>query len=134
MGTLVNYAKKRPICSMAYTNVIFKDSMNDYIATLEFLIENPNINTVNETTSKLDVHVVKELHDKDLIGAIDCSSKSGLSFLEPRINMNGKEWLASQKQQKITSSDNNEDIIDVKPNFMGIGINFNALFRKFIRK
>jgi hypothetical protein len=108
--------------------------MEDYIETLEFLIENPNISTVNETTSQLDVRVVKELHDNDLIDAIDCCSKSGLSFLEPKINMNGKEWLASKQHKEINSTANNEDIIDVKPNFMGIGINFNALFRKFRRK
>ncbi|MBB1440665.1 hypothetical protein H5202_18725 [Shewanella sp. SG41-4] len=108
--------------------------MDDYIETLEFLIENPNINTVNETTSQLDVRVVKELHDNGLIDAIDCCSKSGLSFLEPKINMNGKEWLASKQQKEINSTTNNEDIIDVKPNFMGVGINFNALFRKFRRK
>jgi hypothetical protein len=108
--------------------------MDDYIEALEFLIENPNINTVNDTTSELDVRVVKELHDNDLIDAIDCCSKSGLSFLEPKINMNGKEWLASKQQQEITLLTSNEDIIDVKPNFMGVGINFNALFRRFRRK
>ena len=108
--------------------------MDDYIEALEFLIENPNISTVDETTPKLDVRVVKELHDNGLIDAIDCCSKSGLSFLEPKINMNGKEWLASKKQQEVISPTNNEDIIDVKPNFMGVGINFNALFRRFRRK
>ena len=108
--------------------------MDEYIEALEFLIENPNINTVNETTSLLDVHVVKELHDNGLIDAIDCCSKSGISFLEPKINMNGKEWLASKKQKEITAKASNEDVIDVKPNFMGVGINLNAVFRRFRRK
>ena len=108
--------------------------MDDYIETLEFLIENPNTNSVNESTSTLDVRVIKELHDNGLIDVIDSSSKSGLSFLEPKINLKGKEWLASKKKQENNSPATREDIIDVKPNFMGVGINFNALFRRLRRK
>ncbi|MCJ8351378.1 hypothetical protein [Moritella sp.] len=108
--------------------------MNDYIETLEFLIENPKINTINESTSEIDVRVIKELHDNGLIDAIDCCTKSGLSFLTPQINLNGKEWLSSKKQGVTSSSVVTEDIIDLKPNFMGLGINLNALIRWFRRR
>lgn len=113
---------------------MFKDHMDNYIEALEFLIENPNINTINDSTSEIDVKVIKELHDKGLINAIDCCTKSGLSFLTPQINLNGKEWLASKKQHQSSSSGVTEDIIDLKPNFMGFGVNLNALFRWFSRK
>ena len=119
---------------MNYTaSLCFKGRMDDYIEALEFLIENPNINTVNESSSKLNVRVIKKLHDNGLINAIDCCSKSGLTFLEPQINLSGKEWLASKKQQE-NSSPVGEDIIDIKPNFMGVGINLNALYRWFQHK
>ena len=38
--------------------------------------------------------------------------------------------LSEGRQHKSATPQAPEDIIDVKPNFMGIGINFNALWRK----
>jgi len=38
------------------------------------------------------------------------------------------------RQQKSATPQSPEDIIDVKPNFMGIGLNFNALWRKLFNK
>jgi hypothetical protein len=34
----------------------------------------------------------------------------------------------------LAPDSNKEDIIEVKPNFYGIGLNFNAIWRYFLRK
>ena len=42
----------------------------------------------------------------------------------------GNEAVAKSNQ----AQKENEDIIDLKPNFMGLGLNLNALWRKFFGK
>ena len=42
--------------------------------------------------------------------------------------------LPEGSQQKSVTPQSSDDIIDVKPNFMGIGINFNALWRMLFNK
>jgi len=102
--------------------------MDKFIKALKFLDSNPHIENIDESTPNIDVTIIKQLYDHQLIDVIDCSSKSGLSFLEPRINLNGYEWLQAQKNTNKLGD--NEDIVDVKPNFMGVGLNVNALFRR----
>jgi len=49
--------------------------------------------------------------------------------------MNGRQWLIKQATETPIEKDTHrEDIVDLKPNFMGLGINLNALFRWFHRK
>jgi hypothetical protein len=109
--------------------------MKKYLETLNYLETNPDVERVDKSTSAISVEVLKELYDNNLVDAIDCCSKSGFTFLEPKINMRGRQWVNEQvnnSPNKQTST--SEDIIDLKPNFMGLGINFNALFRWFRRK
>ena len=105
--------------------------MDDIINTLQYLEVTGEVNQV-DSTSHLDVSVVKELYDAGLIEAIDVSSLDGPAFIKVRINLRGREWL---KNENASGSDGpaqaNEDIVDVKPNFMGIGLNLNAAWRKW---
>jgi len=126
------YAALRQPISKA---LCFKDDMEKYLETLKYLETNPNIDRVDESTSAISVEILKELYENNLVDAIDCCSKSGLAFIEPKINMNGRQWVNEQmnhSSDKQTST--TEDIIDLKPNFMGFGVNFNALYRRFRRK
>ncbi|MDN3699629.1 hypothetical protein QWY97_20185 [Vibrio cortegadensis] len=58
------------------------------------------------------------------------NNKSTLGFIAPKINIKGKEWLAAQESIYRALKEPQEDMIEVKPNFMGLGINFNAVYRK----
>lgn len=61
-------------------------------------------------------------------------------------NKTNREKLAKVKNVEGFKAKNNEahvpsdkvkseeDIVDIKPNFMGIGLNLNALFRRLFRK
>jgi len=109
--------------------------MEEYLKALKYLESNSQIERVDESTLNLSVHILKELYEINLVDAIDCCSKSGLVFLEPKINMNGRQWLIKQATETPIEKDTHrEDIVDLKPNFMGLGINLNALFRWFHRK
>jgi hypothetical protein len=58
--------------------------------------------------------------------------KDGLNkaknLLESSIKEIDKYW------QEIDIKATNEDVIDIKPNFMGLGLNINALIKKFFKK
>ncbi|GGP62983.1 hypothetical protein [Shewanella saliphila] len=109
--------------------------MDKFVETLNYLERNDNLSSIDESSTEIRVEIFKELYENGLVNAIDCCSKTGLSYLEPRINMSGRQWLIEQTTSKtIQHSVSSEDIIDLKPNFMGLGINFNALFRRFRRK
>ncbi|MGR5218768.1 hypothetical protein ACPV4B_00870 [Vibrio parahaemolyticus] len=108
--------------------------MKEYIDTLNALIKNPAIERVDELTEEVDVHLVKDLHARGFIDAIDFSNKSGLGFLNPKVNIRGREWLISQQGSNQVVDEVAEDIIDLKPNFMGFGVNLNAVFRRIKRK
>jgi exoribonuclease II len=104
--------------------------MQAYIITLKALASNQNISQIDET-SEIDVSIVKQLFERGLIDAIDMSDLEGNCYADPRININGAEWLES----KITSTTSStEDIVDVKPNFFGIGLNLNAAWKKWFKK
>ncbi len=62
----------------------------------------------------------------------------------PRVNISGKvtsmnslinshrkvaELEYSSKEQKVSNAELKEDIVDVKPNFFGLGLNLNAAYR-----
>jgi|SRR5690554_4939475 len=108
--------------------------MKEHAALLRNIIDKRVIERVNES-SDIDVSLIKELHDSGLIEAIDACSFDGLEYLEVKPNLNGRQWLtdfeAELKPNPITPA---EDVIDVKPNFMGVGLNLNALFRKLFNK
>jgi hypothetical protein len=47
------------------------------------------------------------------------------------LTIEGMEYLNSLSTEDKAKTKNTEDIIDLKPNFMGLGININALIRWF---
>lgn len=50
-------------------------------------------------------------------------------------NVEGLKAIKNESHVPTTDKvESEEDIIDLKPNFMGLGINLNALFRKLFRK
>jgi len=108
--------------------------MKEYIDTLNTLIQSPNIEKIDNLTEELDVHLVKELYDRGFIDGVYINNKSTLGFIEPKVNIIGKEWLAAQESSNQVLREPKEDMIDLKPNFMGVGVNFNAVFRRVSRK
>ncbi|MBD5771808.1 hypothetical protein [Marinomonas colpomeniae] len=99
---------------------------------LQYLIDNPDIKSINET-SDIDVTILKDLIQSGLVNGANACSDDGYCFLEPRISLSGREWLASFDSQ-VNSTKSTEDIVELKPNFFGLGVNLNALFRCFRRK
>ena len=64
---------------------------------------------------------------------MNVSSDVGDCFLEPRITLCGREWLELKKNEATTNK-TQENIIEIKSNFMGLSLNLNALFHRFRRK
>jgi len=64
---------------------------------LRYLISNPNISIVSESSGEVDVRILKELYDIGYVEAADACSDDGLCYLGPRITMLGREWLAAQE-------------------------------------
>ena len=56
---------------------------------------------------------------------VDASSFDGPSYLGVEITMYGRTWLEDREGQ--------EDIVDLKPSFMGMAVNLNAAWRKFLK-
>jgi hypothetical protein len=109
-------------------------AMDKLIETLQYLEVTGEIGTIDEF-STLDVQTVKELVDVGLVEAIDASSLDGPAYLKVRINLLGREWLKQQLNPgNSNQSHSAEDIVEVKPNFMGIGLNLNALWKKWFKK
>ncbi|MGF1873720.1 hypothetical protein L4D77_00045 [Photobacterium frigidiphilum] len=106
--------------------------MEAHKSVLEYLIDNPNVDFVNES-SEMDIVTFKELISYGLVDGTNACSDDGDCFLEPRITLRGREWLESKKNES-TVNETQEYIIELKPNFMGLGLNLNALFRWFRRK
>lgn len=102
--------------------------MDEHSSLLRYLITNPNISIVNESSSEVDVRILKELLDIGYVEAADACSDDGLCYLEPRITMQGREWLAAQGNTEDKGDP--EDIVELKPNFFGFGLNLRALFRR----
>ncbi|KXO10077.1 hypothetical protein AKG98_861 [Moritella sp. JT01] len=99
---------------------------------LEYLIENPNVESINES-SEIDIVTFKEMINHKLVSGMNACSDIGDCFLEPRITFRGREWLESKKVE-LVSKEPQEDVVELKPNFMGIGLNLNALYRLFKRR
>ncbi len=106
--------------------------MDTHKLILAFLISNSNIEGIDDS-SDIDLAIFKELLDSGFVKAVDACADDGDCFLEPRITLSGREWV--QKQQSVSNKNlGKEDIVEIKPNFMGIGINLNAAYRRFKRK
>lgn len=108
--------------------------MKDHADILRILINNGCIERVDGSTD-IDVSLVKELYEGGLVQAIDASTLDGPEYLDVKPNLKGREWLANFEAEKgCQPASPVDDIVDIKPNFMGIGLNINALFRKLFKK
>lgn len=110
--------------------------MREHADILHIIVDRGVIERVNDS-SDIDVSLVKELDDAGLVDAADACSLDGLEYLDVKPNFSGRHWLTEfdAKLDLSRRESSAEDIVDVKPNFMGIGLNLNALFRKlFSRK
>lgn len=83
---------------------------------------------MSESSGEVDVRILKELYDIGYVEAADACSDDGLCYLGPRITMLGREWLAAQESTEDKGE--SEDIVELKPNFFGFGLNLRALFRR----
>tara|TARA_R110001583_G_scaffold194824_1_gene367225 strand:- start:1366 stop:1941 length:576 start_codon:yes stop_codon:yes gene_type:complete len=97
------------------------------IAELEVYTENGIIqkdqSTCNLIFENLNVRVtsfhVSGSQIQNLLTSVKCELIERVSKLDP------------QKETKTITPDTNEDIIELKPNFFGLGLNLNALKRKW---
>ncbi len=108
--------------------------MDEIIKTLQYLELNGEVDKV-DNSSYLDIQVVKELEEAGLVEAINVSNLDETAYLKVRINIRGREWL---KEQLISEApalkEASDDIVEVKPNFMGIGLNLNAMWKKWFKR
>lgn len=102
--------------------------MDEHASLLRYLISNPNVSIVSESSKDADVRVLKELYNRGHVEAADACGDDGLCYLEPRITMQGREWLEVYESPKAIDGD--EDIVELKPNFFGFGLNLRALLRR----
>jgi|TARA_B110000093_G_scaffold100595_1_gene108138 hypothetical protein len=98
--------------------------MDEHVNLLRGLIKNGPIERVDGSLGP-PVAIVKELVNEGLVKAIDASSFDGPSYLGVEITMYGRTWLEDREGQ--------EDIVDLKPSFMGMAVNLNAAWRKFLK-
>lgn len=77
---------------------------------------------------------LKNKHIPTIQGNIKGALDQYLLHLTPEEAKPYVSLIPSGQQQKSATPQSPEDIIDVKPNFMGIGLNFNALWRKIFNK
>jgi len=49
-------------------------------------------------------------------------------------NVEGFKAKNNEAHVPIDKVESEEDVVDLKPNFMGIGLNLNVLFRRLFRK
>ncbi|CAM3214949.1 hypothetical protein [Moritella viscosa] len=68
---------------------------------LEYLIENPNVESINES-SEIDIVTFKEMINHKLVSGMNACSDIGDCFLEPRITFRGREWLESKKVELVS--------------------------------
>lgn len=108
--------------------------MKEYIEVLKQVIDFGPIDKVDDSTDPPS-SLIKELYDEGLVDAIDDSSFDGLAYMDVKITMYGRQWLENQTFKAVGSEKlQSEDIIVLKPNFMGLGLNLNALWRKWFSK
>jgi hypothetical protein len=74
--------------------------MKDIIKALEAIASNEIVSHI-DSSSNINVSVVRQLFEEELIDAIDMSDLEGDCFDDVRINIKGHEWL---KQQELTTN------------------------------
>jgi hypothetical protein len=84
------------------------------------------------------VKLLKYAEGKGLITKIKIHTESrtshgwhDLALVQGGLTIEGMEYLNNFSVEDEPKANINEDIIELKPNFMGIGININALIRWF---
>ena len=105
--------------------------MKKHIDALQHLISNPDIVRVDKS-SELDFLIVQQLYNQGLIDADEDKTYGGPALDNPKVNLAGLEWLESKLAPQTTSP--TEDIVDIKPNFFGLGLNLNAAWKKWFKK
>ncbi|WP_025562385.1 hypothetical protein [Psychromonas sp. SP041] len=104
--------------------------MDTHIATLNKLISVGGVDKI-DSSSDYDLSIIEDLLNSQYIDATAHRPLSGsFTYFHVKANLNGREWLSNSVNQSSPA----EDIIELKPNFMGLGINLNALLRMFKRK
>ncbi len=68
------------------------------------------------------------------MGSRTANSWYDLVVVQGGLSYKGEQYLINPPVVSSTSSEAQEDIIELKPNFMGLGINLNALWRYFKKK
>jgi hypothetical protein len=106
--------------------------MKEYVDAIEELISNPDVARIDKS-SEINYLIARQLFDQGLIDADEDKSYGGPALDNPKVNLAGLEWLES-KRGTSSATPTEEDIVDVKPNFMGIGLNLNAAWKKWFKK
>ncbi|CAI2718432.1 hypothetical protein [Nitrospina watsonii] len=74
-------------------------SEKEIIRVLELAEEGKLPDRINNDTSTVSVETIRELHEGGFLEAIDASSQDDMEYLEPRINIYGREYLKELKAQ-----------------------------------
>ena len=85
--------------------------MEKHEKILQYLIDNPDLRAVSDQTNDVDVSIFEELIAAGLVKGINACADDGRCYLEPRISMQGREWLNASR----TTTDNT-----------GVTYNFNS--------
>ncbi|KVX00978.1 hypothetical protein [Shewanella frigidimarina] len=108
--------------------------MNSHVTTLSKLISEGVVTKI-DSSSDYELSTIEDLLNSGYINATPSRPISGdFSYFNVKVNLVGKEWFESQKAKFDLSLSTGDDIVDLKPNFMGIGLNLNALYHRFRRK
>jgi len=108
--------------------------MNSHVTTLSKLISEGVVAKI-DSSSDYDLSTIEDLLNSEYINATPSRPLSeDFPYFNVKVNLAGKEWLESKQAISDSSLSTGDDIVDLKPNFMGIGLNLNALYRWFKRE
>ena len=97
-----------------------KDHMTDFQSVAKMLIYAEQEGWLNSIKVHKESMTANNWYDLIIV-------QGGLSY-------KGEQYLTNPPAANGSSSDSQEDIIELKPNFMGLGINLNALWRYLKKK
>ncbi|MFC3033323.1 hypothetical protein ACFOEE_12405 [Pseudoalteromonas fenneropenaei] len=103
--------------------------MEEHIKTLKKLAALNEPIKIDQTTD-YNFSVIEDLLNLQYIeSVVSRPISTPPTYFNVKITLLGRTWLSD-----IQSSDSSLDIVELKPNIMGFGINLNALYRWLKRK
>lgn len=105
---------------------------------LSFSSENESLESLREFQPI--VIRLKSAHEKQYVSKLKHSKSYRVAgglvsavLIRGGLTFEGEQFLLGNDLVK-SSTQNTEDIVDIKPNIFGVGINFNAIYKKWFKK